>query len=76
MAHSDDKGLVLPPALAPLHVVIVPVFKTEKDLIKIKEYIQPLLERFESTKLDFKSKYFNSQIDLRRKIDEDKNRSP
>jgi prolyl-tRNA synthetase len=35
MAHSDDDGLVLPPKLAPIHVVIVPIFKTEEDLVKI-----------------------------------------
>lgn len=76
MAHSDDHGLVLPPALAPLHVVIVPIFKTPEELQQIKEYIQPLIERFESTKLDFKWKYFKASIDLRWKIDEDENRSP
>lgn len=38
MTHSDDKGLVLPPRLAPIHVVIVPIFKTpeEKDLVLSK----------------------------------------
>lgn len=35
MAHSDDDGLVLPPKLAPIHVVIVPIFKTDDDLAKI-----------------------------------------
>jgi prolyl-tRNA synthetase len=35
MAHSDDDGLVLPPKLAPIHVVIVPIFKTEEELNKI-----------------------------------------
>lgn len=35
MAHSDDDGLVLPPKLAPIHVVIVPIFKTEDELAKI-----------------------------------------
>lgn len=76
MAHSDDAGLILPPALSPLHVVIVPIFKTPEDLAKIKEYIQPLVERFETTKLAFHSEYFKSLIDLRWKIDEDANRSP
>ena len=34
MAHSDDKGLVLPPRLAPIEVVIVPIFKNEtKDAV-------------------------------------------
>jgi prolyl-tRNA synthetase len=32
MAHSDDDGLILPPKLAPIHVVIVPIFKTEAEL--------------------------------------------
>ena len=44
MAHSDDNGLILPPALAPLHVVIVPIFKTSEELQQIKDYIQPLID--------------------------------
>ncbi|SHG89342.1 prolyl-tRNA synthetase [Chryseolinea serpens] len=35
MAHSDDDGLVLPPKLAPIHVVIVPIFRNEEELSKI-----------------------------------------
>jgi prolyl-tRNA synthetase len=31
MTHSDDKGLVIPPRLAPIHVVIVPIFKTPQE---------------------------------------------
>jgi len=68
--------LVLPPALAPIHVVIVPIYKTPEELKQLKEYIKPLLERFASTKLDFKGEYFNTSIDLRWKIDEDTNKSP
>src|SRR6187401_2786531 len=37
MAHSDDAGLILPPKLAPIHVVIVPIFKNEGELLKITE---------------------------------------
>src|SRR6187397_2988606 len=37
MAHSDDDGLVLPPKLAPLQVVIVPIFKNEEQLKSISE---------------------------------------
>lgn len=76
MAHSDDTGLILPPALAPLHVVIVPIFKTEEEFQQIKTYIQPLIDRMETTRLDFKSKYFKDTIPLRRKLDEDSNKSP
>lgn len=35
MAHSDDEGLVLPPRLAPIHVVIVPIYKGLEELEKI-----------------------------------------
>ena len=37
MAHSDDNGLVLPPKLAPISVVIVPIFRSEEDLTRIRE---------------------------------------
>ncbi len=37
MAHSDDDGLVLPPKLAPIHVVIVPIFRSEDELKAISE---------------------------------------
>lgn len=37
MTHSDDAGLVLPPRIAPLHVVIVPIFKTDEERAKVLE---------------------------------------
>lgn len=40
MAHSDDEGLVLPPKLAPIQVVIVPIYKTEEELDKITEVVK------------------------------------
>lgn len=39
MAHSDDQGLVLPPKLAPIQVVIVPIYKGEEQLNLIKEKV-------------------------------------
>ena len=42
MAHSDDQGLVLPPKLAPIHVVIVPIFKGEEQLQAIADKIAPI----------------------------------
>jgi prolyl-tRNA synthetase len=38
MAHSDDDGLVLPPKLAPIQVVIVPIYKSEEQLNQLNEY--------------------------------------
>lgn len=35
MAHSDDDGLIVPPRLAPIHVVIVPIFKTDEEYEQI-----------------------------------------
>jgi prolyl-tRNA synthetase len=37
MTHSDDAGLVLPPALAPIHVVVIPIFKTDAERAKVVE---------------------------------------
>jgi prolyl-tRNA synthetase len=42
MAHSDDDGLILPPKLAPIHVVIVPIFRTDEELTKITEKVEEL----------------------------------
>ena len=42
MAHSDDAGLVLPPKLAPIQVVIVPIYKGEEDLAKISTFVDEL----------------------------------
>ncbi len=49
MAHSDDKGLVLPPKLAPVQVVIVPIYKGVEDLAKISERVNPIFEELKST---------------------------
>lgn len=43
MAHSDDNGLVLPPNLAPIQVVIVPIFKGEEQLKQISEKLDPVI---------------------------------
>lgn len=37
MTHSDDNGLVLPPNLAPIQVVIIPIFRSEEELDKVSE---------------------------------------
>jgi prolyl-tRNA synthetase len=56
MAHSDDNGLVLPPKLAPLHVVIVPIYKKQEELdaitAKVDEIIPKLKARGITVKYD------------------------
>ena len=44
MTHSDDMGLVIPPKLAPIQVVICPFFKTEEDVAAIYDYLKPTLD--------------------------------
>lgn len=43
MSHSDDNGLVLPPKLAPIQVVIVPIYKGAEQLEAISERISPII---------------------------------
>ena len=54
MAHSDDRGLVLPPKLAPVQVVIVPIYKGEEDLAKISERVNPIFEELKATGISVK----------------------
>ena len=44
MTHSDDNGLVLPPHLAPIQVVIVPIFKTQEQLDAILAKVNPIAD--------------------------------
>ncbi len=48
MSHSDDNGLVLPPKLAPLQVVIVPIFKSDEVAAKISERAAGIVEKLKS----------------------------
>lgn len=43
MSHSDDNGLVLPPKLAPIQVVIVPIYKGAEQLTAISDKLQPII---------------------------------
>lgn len=43
MTHSDDNGLVLPPKIAPIQVVIVPIFKGEEQLQQLTDKLQPVI---------------------------------
>ena len=61
MAHSDDEGLVLPPKLAPIQVVIVPIFRSNEELARISETAQAirknLLSKGISVKYDDRDTY-------------------
>jgi prolyl-tRNA synthetase len=63
MTHSDDEGLVLPPALAPIQVVAVPIYKTDEDLAAITERINELGVKLKAKGISFK-------------FDDDENRRP
>jgi prolyl-tRNA synthetase len=63
MTHSDDQGLVLPPALAPIQVVGVPIYRSEEELAAISE-------RFASLAQELKA------MGIRFKYDDDDNRRP
>jgi prolyl-tRNA synthetase len=58
MAHSDDDGLILPPKIAPLQVVIVPIFKGEEQLAQISEKVNGIVKELKA--LGISVKYDNS----------------
>jgi len=54
MTHSDDQGLVLPPNLAPIQVVIVPIYKTEEQLAEITAAVNDLTAKLRKLKISVK----------------------
>ena len=58
MTHSDDNGLVLPPKLAPIQVVIIPIYKNEDQLKVVDEKVNPIVENLK--KLGISVKYDNA----------------
>ncbi|MDR0334155.1 MAG: proline--tRNA ligase [Dysgonamonadaceae bacterium] len=58
MSHSDDNGLVLPPALAPYQVVIVPIYKNDEQLKQIDEKVAGIVSKLKA--LGVSVKYDNS----------------
>jgi len=44
MTHSDDNGLVLPPKLAPIQVVVIPIYRSDEQLDEITKKITPILD--------------------------------
>ncbi|MDO4995523.1 MAG: proline--tRNA ligase, partial [Bacteroidales bacterium] len=58
MTHSDDNGLVLPPLLAPIQVVIIPIYKNEEQLQQIDEHVKPIQDKLRA--LGISVKYDNA----------------
>ncbi len=54
MAHSDDQGLVLPPKLAPIQVVVIPIYKTPEDQAAISERIAPVIAELKAAGVSVK----------------------
>jgi prolyl-tRNA synthetase len=54
MAHSDDNGLVLPPLLAPLQVVIIPIYRSEEQLAQISEKVATVIEKLKEMGISVK----------------------
>ena len=61
MAHSDDLGLVLPPKLAPIQVVIVPIYKGEEDLDQISTFVNELTVKLKALGVSVKYDSRDSQ---------------
>ncbi len=54
MTHGDDRGLVLPPNLAPIQVVIVPIYKSDEQLKAVSEVAEKLMAELKSKGLTVK----------------------
>jgi len=54
MTHSDDNGLVLPPNLAPIQIVIVPIYKTDEEFAAISEVAHTLVTQFKKLRISVK----------------------
>lgn len=54
MTHSDDNGLVLPPHLAPIQVVIVPIYKNDEQLGIINEKVAPIIAELKKAGISVK----------------------
>ncbi|MEZ6111103.1 MAG: proline--tRNA ligase [Pirellulaceae bacterium] len=52
MTHSDDDGLVLPPRLAPKHVVILPIYRTDEERTQVLEYVRSLEQELTAVSFD------------------------
>jgi len=61
MSHSDDYGLVLPPKLAPIQVVIIPIYKNDEQLALISETVDPIVAKLKALGISVKYDDRNTQ---------------
>ena len=54
MTHSDDNGLVLPPKLAPIQVVIVPIYRSQEQLDAVDAKVAPIVENLKKQGISVK----------------------
>ena len=54
MVHSDDNGLVLPPNLAPIQVVMIPIYKNDEQVNAIREKLQPVIRELQAAGISVK----------------------
>ncbi|MCC8117149.1 MAG: proline--tRNA ligase [Bacteroidales bacterium] len=54
MTHSDDNGLVLPPKLAPIQVVIIPIYKNKEQLDKVSATVEPIVKELRTMGISVK----------------------
>ena len=54
MAHSDDDGLIIPPRLAPLHVVIIPIYRNDEQLKAITEKADAIIKELKALNISVK----------------------
>ena len=54
MAHSDDNGLILPPKLAPIQVVIIPIYRSPEDLATISAKVDPIIAELKTAGISVK----------------------
>jgi len=76
MSHSDDKWLVLPPALAPVHVVIIPIGKTTEQMDEVLAQVQTTIDAIKQQELTITSNFlWTKKTSLSVKIDKDDGKS-
>ena len=53
LAHGDNKGLRIPPRIAPIQLVIIPISKNDDQISNIKEYLEPIIKGLEETEVRY-----------------------